>query len=165
MNRELLIELGVEELPASWLPPLTRQLAEVTARQLDAQRLAMDAPPDAYSTPRRLAVRVAGIAERQRDSEELLTGPPVSAATGPDGRPTPAASGFAKKHGVAVGDLEHVQTPKGSYLAYRNRLRGKSAVDDWNVDLPVVDGSASGHVTTADSSGHYGAVHSGIPSP
>jgi len=129
MNRELLIELGVEELPASWLPPLTRQLAEVTARQLDAQRLAMDAPPDAYSTPRRLAVRVAGIAERQRDSEELLTGPPVSAATGPDGRPTPAASGFARKHGVAVGDLEHVQTPKGSYLAYRNRLRGKSAVD------------------------------------
>ena len=39
MNRELLIELGVEELPASWLPPLTRQLAEVTAQQLEAQRL------------------------------------------------------------------------------------------------------------------------------
>ena len=129
MNRELLIELGLEELPASWLPPLTRQLAEVTARQLEAQRLGIDAPPEAYSTPRRLAVRVSGIAERQREREVLITGPPVSAAAGADGQPTPAAVGFAKKNGVEVGDLERVQTPKGEYLAYRRRQRGKSAVE------------------------------------
>jgi glycyl-tRNA synthetase beta chain len=129
MNRELLIEFGVEELPASWLPALTRQLADVTGRQLEAQRLAMDAPPEAYSTPRRLAVRVAGIAERQRELEELVTGPPVSAATGADGQPTPAAIGFAKKNGVEFGDLERVQTPKGEYLAYRKRQRARSAVD------------------------------------
>jgi glycyl-tRNA synthetase beta chain len=129
MNRELLIELGVEELPASWLPPLTRQLAEVTARQLDTERLGADSPPDAYSTPRRLVVRVSGIAERQRDLEELITGPPVSAATAADGQPTPAALGFAKKNGVDVADLERAQTPKGEYLAYRRRQRGASAVE------------------------------------
>ena len=129
MNRELLIELGLEELPASWLPPLTRQLAEVTAQQLEAQRLGIDAPPEAFGTPRRLAVRVSGIAERQRDLEELITGPPVSAATGADGQPTPAVLGFAKKNGVAVADLERVQTPKGEYLAFRKRQRSKPAVE------------------------------------
>jgi glycyl-tRNA synthetase beta chain len=129
MDRELLIELGVEELPASWLPPLTRQLAEVTDAQLTLQRLGADARAEAYSTPRRLAVRVARLAERQADLEELLTGPPVSAAAGPDGQPTPAALGFAKKNGVEVGDLERVQTPKGAYLAFRKRQRGRAAVD------------------------------------
>ena len=49
MDRELLIELGVEELPASWLPPLTRQLAEVTDAQVKLQRLAADAQAEAYS--------------------------------------------------------------------------------------------------------------------
>jgi glycyl-tRNA synthetase beta chain len=129
MNRELLIELGLEELPARWLSPLTAQLADLTARQLEAERLAIDAPPEAYSTPRRLTVRVSGIAERQRDLEDLVTGPPVSAATGPDGQPTPAAIGFAKKQGVEVTGLERVQTPKGEYLAFRKRQRGRPAVD------------------------------------
>jgi glycyl-tRNA synthetase beta chain len=129
MNRELLIELGLEELPARWLPPLTAQLAELTARQLEAERLATDAPPEAYSTPRRLVVRVAGIAERQRDLEDVITGPPVSAAAGPAGQPTPAAIGFARKHGVNVAELERLQTPKGEYLAFRRRQRGRPAVD------------------------------------
>ena len=80
MDRELLIELGLEELPASWLPPVTRQLADVTAAQLKALRLPIDAPVEAFSTPRRLAVRVARVAERQTDFEELITGPPAAAA-------------------------------------------------------------------------------------
>jgi glycyl-tRNA synthetase beta chain len=129
MDRELLIELGTEELPASWLPPLTRQLADVTDTHVRAQRLNADAPAEAYATPRRLAVRVARLAERQTELEELLTGPPASAASGPDGQPTPAAIGFAKKHGVDVADLERVETPKGTYLAYRKRQRGRAAVD------------------------------------
>jgi glycyl-tRNA synthetase beta chain len=129
MDRELLIELGTEELPASWLPPLTRQLAEVTDAQVKAQRLAADAKAESYSTPRRLAVRVARLAERQTDLEELLTGPPVAAATGADGQPTPAALGFARKNGVEIADLERVTTPKGTYLAFRKRQRGKAAVD------------------------------------
>ena len=70
-----------------------------------------------------------GIAERQRDLEELITGPPVSAAHGGDGQPTPAALGFARKNGVAVADLERVQTPKGEYLAFRKRQRSKPAVE------------------------------------
>jgi glycyl-tRNA synthetase beta chain len=129
MDRELLIELGVEELPASWLPPATQQLADVTAAQLKALRLPIDAPVETYSTPRRLTVRVARVAERQTDFEELITGPPATAAAGADGQPTPAAAGFARKYGVDVAALERTETPKGVYLAYRNRLRGRAAVD------------------------------------
>ena len=129
MDRELLIELGVEELPASWLPPLTRQLADVGTAQLKAARLPLDAPVETYGTPRRLTLRVARVAERQTDLEEVITGPPVSAATDTDGQATPAAQGFARKHGVDVGALERVDTPKGTYLAYRHRQRGRAAVD------------------------------------
>ena len=129
MDRELLIEIGCEEIPASWLPGLTRQLAAHLDARLKAARLDTDAPAESYSTPRRLTARVVKLAERQTDHEELVTGPPVSAAYKPDGEPTPAAIGFAKKYGVEVGALERSETPKGTYLAYRVRQRGKATVD------------------------------------
>jgi glycyl-tRNA synthetase beta chain len=129
MDRELLIEIGLEELPASWLPALTRQVAEVAAEQIRAHRLEADTPVESWSTPRRLTLRVARVAERQPDLDEVVTGPPVAAARGADGQPTPAALGFAKKHGLEVGDLEEHDTPKGRYLAVRKKQRGKAAVD------------------------------------
>jgi glycyl-tRNA synthetase beta chain len=129
MERELLLEIGTEELPASWLPDLTRQIRDGLDAALKSHRLLPDAPVEGYSTPRRLTGRVAKIAERQPDLDELVTGPPVAAAYGPDGRPTPAAIGFAKKNGVDVSQLERVDTPKGAYLGHRKHQRGKAAVD------------------------------------
>jgi glycyl-tRNA synthetase beta chain len=129
MDRELLLEIGCEELPAGWLPDLTNQVGERVAAQLREQRLPPESPVDTFSTPRRLTVRIVRIPERQTDLEELVNGPPVSAAFKPDGTPTPAATGFAAKQGVDVGALERVQTPKGEYLAFRRRQRGKAAVD------------------------------------
>jgi glycyl-tRNA synthetase beta chain len=129
MDRELLIELGCEEIPASWLPPLTAQIGEATAARLKELRLDAEAPVETYSTPRRLTVRVAHVAERQADLEELLMGPPVSAAFKPDGAPTPAATGFAKKNGVEVAGLERIENAKGVYLAFRKKVRGRPAID------------------------------------
>jgi glycyl-tRNA synthetase beta chain len=129
VDRELLIEIGTEEIPASWLPSLTRQLGEHVAARLKSLRLPPDAPSETFSTPRRLTVRIARIAERQSDLEEVVNGPAVSAAFKPDGSPTPAALGFAKKNGVEVEALDRVETAKGTYLAYRRHVRGKAAVD------------------------------------
>src|SRR3954447_20372936 len=98
MDRELLLEIGCEELPASWLPGLTNQVGEVVIAQLNAHRLPPEAPAETYSTPRRLTVRVARLADRQTDLEEVLNGPRVSAAFAADGSPTPAAVGFAAKN-------------------------------------------------------------------
>jgi glycyl-tRNA synthetase beta chain len=129
MDRELLLEIGCEELPASWLPGLTNLIGEVVAAQLREHRLAPESPVETFSTPRRLTVRVVRIPERQTDFEELVNGPPVSGGFKPDGTPTSAAAGFAAKHGVEVSALERVRTPKGEYLAFRKRLRGKATVD------------------------------------
>ena len=137
MDRELLLEIGCEEIPASWLPGLTNQIGEVISTQLREHRLSPEAPADTFSTPRRLTVRIAKVPERQTDLEELVNGPPVSASFGADGSPTTAAVGFASKQGVEVSALERVETPKGTYLAYRRKQRGKAAVDV----LPAVLGA------------------------
>jgi glycyl-tRNA synthetase beta chain len=129
MDRELLIEIGCEEIPASWLPGLTTQVGTHLDARLKELRLTPEAPIETFSTPRRLTARVARLSERQTDFEELVTGPPVSAAFKPDGEATPAASGFAKKYGVEVSALERHETPKGVYLAHRVHQRGKATVD------------------------------------
>jgi glycyl-tRNA synthetase beta chain len=129
MDRELLLEIGCEELPANWLPGLTTQIGDVLVAQLQVQRLTAEAPAETYSTPRRLTVRLARLSERQSDLEELLNGPPVSASFKADGTPTPAAAGFAAKNGTDVENLERIETPKGTYLAFRKKQRGKTAVD------------------------------------
>ena len=105
MDRELLLEIGCEELPASWLPGLTNQIGEVFSAQLRDHRLPPESPAETFSTPRRLTVCIARVPERQTDLEELVNGPPVSAAFKPDGTPTPAAAGFAAKQGVDVAAL------------------------------------------------------------
>jgi glycyl-tRNA synthetase beta chain len=129
MDRELLLELGTEEIPASWLPGLTTQLGTVLAAKLKEARLTTDEPIETFSTPRRLTVRCAKISERQDDLEELLTGPPVSAAFGANGTLTPAGAGFVKKQGATEAQIERVKTPKGEYIAVRKHQRGKAAVD------------------------------------
>jgi glycyl-tRNA synthetase beta chain len=129
MDRELLLEIGCEEIPASWLGSLTHQIGEVISAELREHRLIPESPAETFSTPRRLTVRIVRVPERQTDLEELVNGPPVSASFRPDGTATPAAAGFAAKQGVEVGALERVHTPKGEYLAYRRRQRGKAAVD------------------------------------
>lgn len=129
MDRELLLEIGTEEIPASWLPGLTTQVGQALEARLKEARLSLDEPIETYSTPRRLTARVGKIGERQDDLEELVTGPPVAAAFAPDGKLTPAGAGFAKKHGIAEDGIERITTPKGEYIAVRKHQRGKTAVD------------------------------------
>lgn len=129
MDRELLIELGLEELPASWLPTLTQQLSETLRKALHDHQLPNTEPIEVHATPRRLAACVPALTDRQEDRDETLTGPPVSAAFGPDGAPTPAALGFAKKNGVEFAALTQVETPKGRYVAFEKKTRGRATVD------------------------------------
>ena len=129
MDRELLIEIGCEEIPASWLPKLTSDLGTELDARLRSLRLTPEAPMETFSTPRRLTARLARLSERQTDLEELVTGPPVSAAFKPEGEPTPAATGFAKRYGVEVSALERHETAKGTYLAHRVHQRGRATVD------------------------------------
>jgi len=129
VDRELLLEIGCEEIPAGWLPALTQDVGDAFVAELRGLRLPPEAPAETYSTPRRLTVRITRVAERQTDLDELVSGPPLAASFRPDGTPTPAAVGFAAKQGVEVAALERIETPKGVYLAHRRKQRGKAAVD------------------------------------
>ena len=125
--KELFLEIGCEEMPASWLPSLTRQLGDHFGTRLDAARLTCERPFRTFSTPRRLGLSVRGVAARQTDLAETVTGPPVSASFDAGGTPTRAAEGFARKQGVDVTALATIETAKGKYLAYHRRQRGGTA--------------------------------------
>jgi glycyl-tRNA synthetase beta chain len=129
MDRELLIEIGTEELPARWLAGLTTQFGARLEARLSEARMPSAEPIETFSTPRRLVARAARVPERQTDFEELVMGPPVSAGVQADGQYAGAAIGFAKKQGVEPSALERHQTPKGEYLAFRRQVRGKASVD------------------------------------
>lgn len=123
--RDLLFEIGCEELPASFVEAALRALPSLVADELKALRLAHGAIR-AVGTPRRLAVIVEALASDQPNLEEKVVGPPVSAAFR-DGAPTKAAEAFAKKIGVAIGDLTTEETPKGPYVAGLRRETGQPA--------------------------------------
>ena len=122
--RELLLEIGCEEMPASWVPGIEVQLAGRLAARLDEVRIERRTPVRTFVAPRRLVATVAELAERQSDLEETVTGPPMRAAFDANGEPTRAALGFARKQGVSVSELARVQTPKGEYLACHRRQSG-----------------------------------------
>ena len=124
---ELLLEVGLEEIPARMIADAQNELARRIEALLGRQRLleAVHAITS-YSTPRRLAVRVLGVLAQQLDLEEELTGPSWKAAF-PDGQPGPAAQAFAKKAGVSVTALKKITTPKGEYASATVQRPGQRA--------------------------------------
>jgi glycyl-tRNA synthetase beta chain len=133
---ELLLEIGLEEIPARMIAAAEAELARRVEILLTQQRL-VDAgfAIISYSTPRRLAVRAVGVLAQQLDTHEQLTGPSWKAAF-PGGQPGPAAEAFAKKAGVAVADLQKITTPKGEYAAATKQLPGQNAAMVLSGSLP-----------------------------
>ncbi|HEU4930220.1 MAG TPA: glycine--tRNA ligase subunit beta, partial [Candidatus Krumholzibacteria bacterium] len=134
---DFVLEVGVENVPASYLPPAITQLAADAAATLQRVRLVYS---EIYTTatPRRLVLVVRGLADRQTEAEELVTGPPVSRAFTPDGAPTPAAEGFARGQGVTVAELARIETPKGEYLGVRRSLPRLKAAEVLSSELPAL---------------------------
>jgi len=121
-----LLEIGCEEIPARFLPDamadLERRLAEgLAAAHLRAEGLSV------VATPRRLAVLVQALDARQPDRETEVKGPPLSVAFGPDGAPTPAGLGFARKAGVDLNACERVGEGPGACLVARRVEPGRPA--------------------------------------
>lgn len=125
-KRRLLLEIGCEELPASFVPPALEELGRLGAAGLQEARLAHGALR-VLGTPRRLAILVEDVAERQEDRTREVLGPAVKVAYDAQGQPTNAAKGFAKGAGIPVEALERAETPKGVYLLARVHDEGKPA--------------------------------------
>lgn len=125
ITADLLFEIGVEELPASFVDAALAALPELAERRFRDLRLA-HGQIRAVGTPRRLALLVFGLATHQPDLEEEVIGPPLKAAF-KDGAPTKAAEAFAAKLGSSLDALRKIQTPKGEYLAGTRREQGRAA--------------------------------------
>ena len=104
MSKDLLLEIGTEEIPAHAMPGMLRELGENAKKALKELRLAHGAVRT-LGTPRRLALIVEGLAEKQEDVAEEKRGPSVQVAFDADGKPTKAAQGFARGQGVQAEAL------------------------------------------------------------
>lgn len=133
MPKALLLEVGVEELPARFCPAALQQLRTKGEDALREQRLPFSASRT-LGTPRRIAWMVEGLADGQADAETVARGPAKVAAFGPGGAPTPAAEGFARSQGVSVSDLT-VQTVGGKEYVFARRLEAGRPVGEVLTDL------------------------------
>jgi glycyl-tRNA synthetase beta chain len=123
MSRELLLEIGTEDLPARYVMPLAEALRRGIGGGLQKRGVACG-EATLFATPRRIAVRIADVPERQPDQTVERLGPALAAAL-KDGQPTPAALGFAKSCGVEFAALEH----KDGKLYFRKQAPGRATAE------------------------------------
>lgn len=124
---DLLVEVGTEELPPAALRKLSEAFASGLAEALATAGLVENPTTTPFASPRRLAVRMSGVARKAADQESERRGPAVSAAYDENGQPTPAATGFARSCGVEVADLKTLSTDKGEWLVHRSVVPGANA--------------------------------------
>ena len=133
---EVLLEVGVEEIPAGMLPKAEEDLRTNLEKLLAAENLAEGATVETYGAPRRLAAHIIGLREKQADVVSEVTGPPKTVAYDSVGEPTRAAHSFAEKQGITLKELYLVKTAKGEYLAAKQVKRGRPAEQILNEILP-----------------------------
>jgi glycyl-tRNA synthetase beta chain len=121
---ELVVELGVEEIPASMIEDSAQQFRDILLDLLKSRRLDSDGYKQ-WNTPRRIIVGFKGLPVRQDDLTEEIVGPPKRVAFTADGELTKAALAFAQKNGVLPKKLKIIQTPKGEYLSIERSVKGE----------------------------------------
>jgi glycyl-tRNA synthetase beta chain len=124
-KKDLLVEIGTEELPPKALSRLSEAFLDALCAGLEKQALSYHiATP--FATPRRLAVLVRGLDCAQSERTIERRGPALAAAYRADGAPSPAAEGFARSCGVSVAELHTQETDKGAWLVYRHSQAGQA---------------------------------------
>lgn len=124
MNKELLLEIGTEEIPAAFLPVAEKDVAQMIRKEFASRRI-RHGEVRTMAAPRRLCLWVADLAEKQDDQVLEKLGPAVRVAFDEQGQPTKAALGFAKGQGLAFSELRRVTTDKGEYLSARKEIAGE----------------------------------------
>ena len=129
------IEIGTEEIPASFIPPATDSFCELFRKTLDNARISYG-NIEWYATPRRLIFRALDLGAVQASVDVEKIGPARSAAFDEHGNATKAAIGFAKSQSVEVADLVVINTPKGEQVAVRKTEKGRPTRDVLAEALP-----------------------------
>ncbi|HEY5461088.1 MAG TPA: glycine--tRNA ligase subunit beta, partial [Deferrimonas sp.] len=117
MERDYLLEIGCEELPAGFVGPALWFGGQQFEGMLKKARLSFR-KVDIYGTPRRLTYVIRDLEDRQAASKETVMGPPKSVGLDAAGKPTKAALGFARSQGIDVSALTVFPTDRGDYLGF-----------------------------------------------
>ncbi|MCZ6878261.1 MAG: glycine--tRNA ligase subunit beta [Acidobacteria bacterium] len=141
-KNKFLFELGLEEIPADMISPALEQMCRSCEELLEGASLPFEAM-QSFASPRRLALLLEGLPDRQPEREEVVLGPSQSVAYDQENKPTRAVEGFARKGGLAVVDLEMVETERGPYVGYRKKIPGKLLAEVLQEILPQVVTSIS----------------------
>lgn len=123
-TQNFLAEIGTEELPPKALKKLATAFADNMEQELNQAGLSFESV-QWFASPRRLAVKVLGLATAQPSKSVEKRGPAVSAAFDANGNPTPAAQGWARGNGISVDQAERLATDKGEWLVYRAVVEGQ----------------------------------------
>ncbi len=125
INETLLIELGTEELPPKSLKTLAIAFYDNIKSQLDSNALSYS-DIKWFATPRRLAVQVIDLNDKQADKVVEKRGPAVNVAFDEQGQPSKAAMGWARSNGITIEQAERLVTPKGEWLLHKATVSGKT---------------------------------------
>lgn len=124
MAKDMLLEIGTEEIPARFMSAAMTALKESAERHLKENRVGFG-EVIVYGTPRRLVLIVKGLSELQEDIATEVLGPPKNAAYDREGNPTKAAAGFARGQGVDVSALRIKNTDRGEYVYVERHEQGR----------------------------------------
>lgn len=146
----ILFELGTEELPPKNLKTLRDALTDNVKAALESQNIAYEAIKP-FAAPRRAALQIVGISDKQPDRTEQKRGPAIKAAFDSDGNLTKAGLGFASGLGITKDDIITISTDKGDYIGYELTVQGKPVTELLPVifqkaldDLPIAKRMRSG---------------------
>ena len=123
-TKDLLVEIGTEELPPTALAKLSNAFYNGVKEGLENADLSFTGIKQ-FAAPRRLALLVNDLQVKQADKSVEKRGPAIAAAFDEDGCPSKAAEGFARSCGVKVEDLEKLETDKGAWLNYKTTQPGQ----------------------------------------
>lgn len=125
MNKKsIIIEIGVEEIPSSYMGGILNQFREMVERALNEERVEFS-KIEVTGTARRLVVEIKDVSEFQKPILEEIKGPPANHAFGNDGKPTEVLRGFLKKSGIGIEDIKVVDTERGKYVFGIRRIKGE----------------------------------------
>ena len=124
MSKELLLEIGTEEIPAGFLSKSINDMEEISKKLMAENRIDCSGIK-CLATPRRLVLYIASVADKQKDETIEKIGPAKKAAFDDSGKPTKAALGFARGLGIDPSELQVIATEKGEYVGARRQVFGR----------------------------------------
>ena len=144
-----LLEIGLEEMPAQMILPAVEQLKSLAQKTCEKHRLNFN-DLNSYSSPRRLAIELSGLPDKENDRKVELKGPPLSVAKDADKNWTKAAEGFARKNNISIQSLETKTIDGKEYLFAQQRELGQPVPE---LSQKICAGDRTGHTIFGLSAG------------